>query len=1854
MQIPQQGSGYSSNSIDDNTDNNVAPSPEGGVGHLPEVFPPKPAPKPKNTKKIIFGLLSFVVLVGIGFVGLQIAKQGKLSIPFLPSPPSIAAQFSLEALDIDTAGISTKASFILKSSQDLNEKDIENIVKFNPTVEFEVKDVTKKFSIIPVAFAQTEAPDSGNGERETESVFELTPTEPLEENEIYQIIISDLDYADREYSWAFQVKAEFQVIKTHPGKQSVRVPINSGIEVTFNRENLNNPESYFEISPDVSGTFDSYGNTLIFMPKALEAETIYTVTIKKGLKTAGSDDALQEDYLFAFETNSQSYSSNKYYFYFNKEFAEFLPDKKPILGVSTDLSDNQGIFSAEVYKLPDVDEFVNSYQNSRNWEHIWGYYYRSSGSDFDKTNANKILSFTPEIFKSGYRYYLEIPSLMDKGYYVLDVYNKMRSEHKYLWFQVSDLSYYYSVTHDKSILWLYDFSSKQPVNNAKLFSIEGVNPTAKLLAQTDDKGLAKFATPAGLKTNDDNRHTPNFFKIDKQGYLPLVVKVSGYSGYGYGKASQGDLFWDFLSTERPAYQISDTVKYWGVIKGRGRDMRQKKVKVGIYRGYYYTSYGANSIQNQQALVSKDVMVSSFDTIQGELSFQGLSPGIYTLVTSSGDEVFSSVSFRVLSFVKPAYQISVEASRRAIFAGDSVDFKVNAKFFDGTPVSKLGLKYSSYWNRSSIKGTLALDENGEGVFSYTPDYYEGTSNYWPKTLSIYFTPVLAEEGDISAQASTMVFGPNVYLQLEQEHKGGDTYQLTAKLNEIVLQAGESGGSWNEEYIGEPVQGMSISANLIERTYTQVEIGQYYDPIDKIVKKSYSYSSHEEVVKEFHGVSNSNGEWSFTENIPKKEDASYRFEFFGKDKRQRKFSGSIYPRRDNPVTSISLKINEEGYQNIFSVGETVNLELQIPEGTEVIGDTLFYRYQNNIDNTWMRSGLTLEEEFKESFAPSVAYQSVVLTSSGFKESNKVTASLKMADKALTVDITPEKAKYKPGEEIKVNILVKDKDEKPVSSEVNVAVVDEALFHVLPYSWETNILQTLYKNINITPITGLTQYYAEDSDMAMSAGGAEMGGCFLASTPVLMANNKTKPIEKIRIGDEVLTFKNDDSATLDRAIVQGISAHFVDEYLIINNSLKVTLKHQVYLNNKWQMAGNIEIGDFLKDSQGRPQKVFSKEYVKSSRVPVYNIIVGRYHTYIADDVFVHNEEKGGSPRVDFVDVVLYESMQTKKNGKASFSFKAPDNITSWRTTALAFSADKMQAGQNSELIPVSLPLFVDTTLSDYYLVGDSPQIRLRVFGDELQQNEATEFSLKAQSLGIDEEKTSLDNTEHFSLGRLQEGEHEMIATAKQGDLRDSLLRKINVVKSYFRVGENSVYDLSETLASIESNKNGFTKLLFIDKGKAKFYRMIQGHSYYNGIRIDQTASKYFAVELLREYFDSDKNKESIDLSEYHSNDGGIGLFPYSDSDLELSAKAADLLLGFLIQDKLVSYFNTSLTDKKTDIHRVSKALYGLAALGESVLTKLNLVKTNSALNFEDKIYIALAFAKLGDTETAHNIYATDIRPQLRFQGGEAWLYDEDITEKVKLTSTIGMLVSYLNIKEDSDALWQYISTHSPEKDLDAFEKLIFARNELARLPDLKAKFSFRTSERNEKVTLEKGRVYRITLSEKELSTIRFSDIEGEISLISFYERSRDPSELAKNSELSLTRKYLVNGIERNVFSDGEVVLVRLDPKIADTAIDGQYQIIDYLPSGLRPVSQMYRRGLSMGSGCDSSWYLSKVIDNAVYFNINSNFNKTKYCTNRTINYYARVVSRGTYSANPAVIQSAKDLESLNLSATSYVEIK
>lgn len=129
-----------------------------------------------------------------------------------------------------------------------------------------------------------------------------------------------------------------------------------------------------------------------------------------------------------------------------------------------------------------------------------------------------------------------------------------------------------------------------------------------------------------------------------------------------------------------------------------------------------------------------------------------------------------------------------------------------------------------------------------------------------------------------------------------------------------------------------------------------------------------------------------------------------------------------------------------------------------------------------------------------------------------------------------------------------------------------------------------------------------------------------CFLKGTPILMANGKTKAIEKVKAGDRVMAY---DEITKQLKVdkVKKAFRHKADKYLIINGRLKATDNHLVYSVGKWIEVGKLKIGDSLLNSQGKLESITSIQLV-SKRAKVYNLEVNPYHIYIADGIVVHNK--------------------------------------------------------------------------------------------------------------------------------------------------------------------------------------------------------------------------------------------------------------------------------------------------------------------------------------------------------------------------------------------------------------------------------------------------------------------------------------------------------------------------------------------------------------------------------------------------------------------------------------------------------
>ncbi len=157
----------------------------------------------------------------------------------------------------------------------------------------------------------------------------------------------------------------------------------------------------------------------------------------------------------------------------------------------------------------------------------------------------------------------------------------------------------------------------------------------------------------------------------------------------------------------------------------------------------------------------------------------------------------------------------------------------------------------------------------------------------------------------------------------------------------------------------------------------------------------------------------------------------------------------------------------------------------------------------------------------------------------------------------------------------------------------------------------------------------------------GGGSDGGCLLYGTQILLSNGSTKNIEDLEIGDLVKTVaiaglnseietawktfsSNQFSPTEESSVVVGIQKSQFSFYFLINEQLKITFEHPVFIsrNNVYAFlrANDLVMGDKIFHYTLGWQEVISKERIDQT-VNVVNINVESQDTYFADSFLVHN---------------------------------------------------------------------------------------------------------------------------------------------------------------------------------------------------------------------------------------------------------------------------------------------------------------------------------------------------------------------------------------------------------------------------------------------------------------------------------------------------------------------------------------------------------------------------------------------------------------------------------------------------------
>jgi len=149
--------------------------------------------------------------------------------------------------------------------------------------------------------------------------------------------------------------------------------------------------------------------------------------------------------------------------------------------------------------------------------------------------------------------------------------------------------------------------------------------------------------------------------------------------------------------------------------------------------------------------------------------------------------------------------------------------------------------------------------------------------------------------------------------------------------------------------------------------------------------------------------------------------------------------------------------------------------------------------------------------------------------------------------------------------------------------------------------------------------------------------------------------------------------------------------------------------------------------------------------------------------------------------------------------------------------------------------------------------------------------------------------------------------------------------------------------------------------------------------------------------------------------------------------------------------------------------------------------------------------------------------------------------------------------------------------------------------------------------------------------------------VGVIAAYQQPQDPADIKTDSNLKISREYSVNGQAKQTFQENDIVKITLKPVINSKAIDTEYQITDYLPAGLKVLSNLQSRDLPY--------------DQLFRYPYEVNGQAVKFWSGKPAQefyYYAMVISKGGFIAESPAIQGFIAQSSVNCGSSSRITIE
>ncbi|MCP4134997.1 MAG: hypothetical protein GY754_28745 [bacterium] len=487
----------------------------------------------------------------------------------------------------------------------------------------------------------------------------------------------------------------------------------------------------------------------------------------------------------------------------------------------------------------------------------------------------------------------------------------------------------------------------------------------------------------------------------------------------------------YIYTDRPVYRAGDTVFY----KIIGKTRKSKFVPRAGHKFYY-------KIRNRdmnKTIKEGSMTLDQWGTANGKIKLSTTGNlGVHEIrVGHSKKNLYGAGRFYVEQYRKPEFKIDLTPARDYFINGDTVDFKIESKYFFGAPLKGALVRFrfyetrlrdtdTRYWweedspvtsyNRIMLEGEKYLDGNGIARASL----YSGSKPY-DREITLEATVVDKSNISVTTRKKIKVGRGEFYVKINPEQN----FFADDEKKKVIIKT--------LSHTGKPV-----SAKLKVALYRYT-----WKPYQRV------YVHGKRPIFERKIETGADGKAKLA--LPEK--FLHRGEFdivvTGADRRNNTITASrviwIYNRFGGNIASrfknLELDVNSKTMQKpgpltcLIKTRFTNAHVLLTLEGKDIYLSKVV-RLKGNI------TPITLP--VKASYAPNF-YVTATMQRKRALFTSTANISLPTKDTEMDIFVKPDRERYMPGDTATIQITAKNKRGAPVKADISLSAVDEAIYHV-----------------------------------------------------------------------------------------------------------------------------------------------------------------------------------------------------------------------------------------------------------------------------------------------------------------------------------------------------------------------------------------------------------------------------------------------------------------------------------------------------------------------------------------------------------------------------------------------------------------------------------------------------------------------------------------------------------------------------------------------------------------------------------------------------------------------------------------